>query len=68
MIFLTKYSYPADDLRRIYGKDVSMELLGSASPVTGNISASVYIIIGIIAAVVIIITAVAGIIGKKNKK
>ncbi|MGN0696013.1 MAG: LPXTG cell wall anchor domain-containing protein [Oscillospiraceae bacterium] len=46
-----------------------MELIVSAAgPATGNISASVYIIIGIIAAVVIIITAAVGMISKKNKK
>ncbi|MCI5751258.1 MAG: LPXTG cell wall anchor domain-containing protein [Oscillospiraceae bacterium] len=43
-------------------------IISAAGPATGNISANVYIIIGIIAAVVMIITVAAGIIGKKNKK
>lgn len=43
-------------------------MVSAAGPATGNISATVYIVIGIIAAVVIIITVAAGIIGKKNKK
>ena len=44
------------------------DVITAVSPVTGNISPTVYIVIGIIAAVVIIITVAAGIIGKKNKK
>lgn len=43
-------------------------VITAVSPVTGNVSPTVYIVIGIVAAVVIIITVAAGIIGKKNKK
>ena len=60
-----KQPFPA---RETFRKEIVMFCVISAGPATGNISATVYIVIGIIAAVVIIITAAAGIIGKKNKK
>ncbi len=40
----------------------------SANPATGNIPASVYVIVIIIAAVFIVGAVAAGIISKKNKK
>lgn len=43
-------------------------LTATASPLTGNVGATVYIIIGAVAAAVIIGTIIAGIVGKKNKK
>ncbi len=45
-----------------------MFCLLTASPDTGNIPVSVYVIIAAAAAAVIIITVIAGAVGKKNKK
>lgn len=44
------------------------ELLAAVSPATGNTSATVYIVIGVVAAIAMIGAIVAGIISKKKKK
>ncbi len=38
------------------------------NPVTGNVSANVYLVIVIVAAVLVIGAVIAGVIGKKKKK
>lgn len=44
------------------------EYLAAVSPATGNTSATVYIIIGVVAAAAMIGAVIAGIISKKKKK